>query len=105
VVAGGLDYLLDRWEQITARVERHATWLWEEWVDDLDVREILEDVLAHVPEAAGARPSVEAVDERFRAAAVATESCAWGDDVAERNGWTREREWWYWTAPATPFES
>jgi hypothetical protein len=35
---------------------------------------------------------------------LATEACAWGDDVAERHGWARARHWWYWTAPPTPFE-
>jgi hypothetical protein len=104
VVEGGLDYLVGEWTRIAAAVERRETWLWEEWVNDLDTRDILDDVLVNVPEAAGARPSVEAVDERFRAAAVATEACAWGDEVAQREGWTREREWWYWTAPPTPFE-
>jgi hypothetical protein len=60
VIEGGLDYLVGRWQKIAEQVEgREERWLWEEWVNDLDVREILQDVFDKVPEAQVALPLIE----------------------------------------------
>jgi hypothetical protein len=87
-------------EKTASRVEKGYDGVWEEWVNDLDGRDILEDVLIHVPEAAGARDRVDAADRRFHEHVRVIEECAWGDPVAARHGWTPGREWWYWTWPS-----
>jgi hypothetical protein len=104
VLEGGLEYLVESWDRTASQVAGRETWMWEEWVNDLDGREIIECVLEGVPEAASYRSRVGSIDDRFRASAVATEERAWGDEIAERERWDRSRSWWYWTKPPTPFE-
>jgi hypothetical protein len=53
VVEGGLDYLVERWTRVATWTEAGAEWYWEEWVNELDGREILQGVLDDVPEAGG----------------------------------------------------
>jgi len=118
VQAGGLDYLVKRWTQgcrspttqgaPRRRIATHAEygaaeWIAEEWMNDLDVREILQDLFDHVPESHVARQAVEAADARFAASTTATDACQWGEINASRHGWTREKHWWYWRKPPTPY--
>ncbi len=51
VIDGGLDYLVRGWTQTAAAVEgRHEIWMSEEWLHDLDGREIIQDLLDNVTE-------------------------------------------------------
>ena len=104
VVDGGLDYLRTEWDRVASEAENGATWVSEEWVNDLDARQIIHELLENVPEAAVIRSQVEITDRRFRAAVRMTDECAWGEANAERHGWTRDENWWYWTEPRTPYE-
>jgi hypothetical protein len=66
-------------------------WTWEEWLNDLDTREILEDLFDSVPGSQRARPAIEEADARFRGAASAADDCVWGERNRESHGWTREK--------------
>jgi hypothetical protein len=104
VIEGGIDYLVQRWDKLASTLEGGSTaWDEDEWLNELDVREILHGLLESVPEAATAWPEVSAIDARFMSAAVETDECTWGRRVAQRHGWTREVHWWYWRKPATPY--
>jgi hypothetical protein len=71
VIDGGLDYLVESWNRIACQVEAgDEVWMSEEWLNDLDTRELLHDLLENVPEAQRAAPEIEAADVRFRGAAV-----------------------------------
>jgi hypothetical protein len=74
-------------------------------VNDLDTRELLQDLLDNVPEARRAKVEIEAADTRFRRAAIATDDCAWGERNAREERWTRDRNWWYWTEPPSGYET
>lgn len=105
VIDGGLDYLVEAWKRIATHVEvGDEVWMWEEWLNDLDTRELLQDLLDNVPESRRAVAEIEAADARFRRAAIATEQCAWGERNARRHGWTRDRNWWYWTEPPNGYD-
>ena len=103
VVEGGLDYLVASWAKTAADAESGERWCEDEWLNDLDGREILQDLFDHVPESRHALDAVEAADSRFAASTTPTDECRWGDDNAARHGWTRERSWWYWRRPSTPY--
>lgn len=106
MIEGGLDYLVSSWERTASAVAAgDEAWAWEEWVNDLDTRQILQDVLDHVPESAVALEAVERADTKFAASTRTTNECQWYEDVAAREGWTPDRNWWYWRAPPTPYES
>ena len=105
VVEGGLDYLVRRWQTTASEVAAaNEQWMWEEWVNDLDTREILQDLMDNVPESRLALADVEAADKLFAASTVRTEACQWGDENARHHGWTPGKNWWYWRAPPNPFE-
>jgi hypothetical protein len=104
VIEGGLSYLLQKWERLASQLEDGSTaWDEDEWLNELDVREILHSLLQDVPEAATALPEISAIDARFAAAAIETAECAWGQRVAGRRGWTQQVNWWYWRKPPTPY--
>ena len=105
VIEGGLDGLVSDWEELTSEVEAGvARWMWEEWLNDLDTREILQDLLDNVPESRRALQAIDAADKRFAASTISTDECEWGDGTAARHGWSREKNWWYWRKPPTPYE-
>lgn len=104
VIEGGLDYLVARWSRRASDLaSRTEAWTWEEWLNDLDTREILQDLLDHVPTSRVALPKIEDADARFLGAATETAECQWGAENATRHGWTREKNWWYWRKPLTPY--
>jgi hypothetical protein len=104
VIDGGVDYLVREWSRIATAVEgRREKWMWEEWVNDLDTREMLRDLLEHVPESRATTPAIEAADARFLSAGRETDECEWGTANAARHGWTPEKNWWYWRQPPTPY--
>jgi hypothetical protein len=106
VIEGGLDYLLDRWERTTKAVEGGVeTWMLEEWVNDLDTREIIHGLRENVPSALAAiEQRVGSIDARFRVASVEVDECTWGHANADRHGWSSAVNWWYWRTPKTPYE-
>ena len=104
VLEGGIDGLVREWERIASDVEGGSEqWMWEEWVNDLDGREIIQDLFDNVPESRSAVDAVERADERFAAFTIPTDECEWDPGTAARRGWTREKNWWYWRKPATPY--
>lgn len=104
VIEGGLDYLLQKWARLASELADPSTaWDENEWLNELDVREIIHGLLGSVPEAARAGAEVSEIDARFAAATIEANGCAWGQRVAEREGWSRDVNWWYWRKPATPY--
>jgi hypothetical protein len=104
VIEGGLEWLVGNWRRVTTNVESgEQHWVWEDWVNDLDTRNIIEILLDHVPESRGALPEIEETDARFCNDTVESDQCLWGQANAETHGWTPEKEWWYWRKPSVPF--
>jgi len=102
VLDGGAEELVRRWEQAARDAERERyPFVMEDWLNELDVRQILSELVAAVPGALAS--ALEArladADHRVRAATQATATCGWGDALAARQGWTAERQWWYWRRP------
>ena len=106
VIKWGLPYLLDEWERTTERVEGDVhTWMLDEWLNDLDGREILHGVLENVAVSDDVRARLEPVDARFAAASIEVDECVWGRKAEQRHGWTNRVNWWYWRTPTTPYET
>jgi hypothetical protein len=102
VVAGGAEGLVDRWEQAAREAERERyPFGVEDWLNELDGRQLLHELQAAVPNALGASllARLEEADQRVRAATEMAAACLWGDALAKRMGWTPAREWWYWRSP------
>ena len=104
VVAGGLDGLLHHWESVVEDVEEVYPLGLDDYLDDMDARQLLEEALAVAPPAArrAIAPRLKDADARMRELVVPVKRCLWGDARARENGWTSERSWWYFTRPAEP---
>lgn len=101
VVHGGLAVLLAGWERMVGAVEAGYPGDYEDYLGDLDGRQLLAQALTRVtPEQAEAVAGrLEALDLRMRAATTPVARCVWGAIVAEEEGWTAEENWWYFARP------
>ena len=102
VVAGGLPRLVADWEQMVASVCAGEEQDEDEYLNDMDGRDILAAALAVAPrrerEAFLAR--VQAADARIRACLVPTRECLSGAETAGKCAYDREQSWWYFHRPA-----
>lgn len=103
VVRRGLSGLLEHWAGIVAAAERGRDASLDEWLNDMDLRDILAGALAAAAprERRAASVRLDDADERFHAV---TEPCAclWGDEIALTNSWRSEWQWWYFRRPTVP---
>lgn len=102
VVEGGLEGLLAGWEATVAAVaDGYRLDTLDDYLNDLDGRQILDEALAIAPRAEGVRLQgrLDAADARFRALVIPAAHCLWGDRAATEHGWRADRNWWYWSRP------
>ncbi|HRC56520.1 MAG: hypothetical protein IPI49_25765 [Myxococcales bacterium] len=100
VIEGGLEGLLASWERFAAGLALGYTLGLEEYLNDLDTRQILADLLLNVPAAAFvAMHRVAAADELVRTSTRPHAVCLWGADNAQRHGYTADHNWWYFAVP------
>jgi hypothetical protein len=101
IIEGGLLGLLESWETLVRAVEEGYTLGLDDYLNDLDVRQLLEDALAVaiVAERKAIVPRLQRADEQMQAIVNPTEVCLWGDEVAEEEDWTPKNNWWYFSRP------
>ena len=104
MVAAGLEGLVDYWEVIVGDIEEGYALGLDDYLNDMDARELLEGAMAAAPLAqrAAVAARVKAADQRLRDIVVPAGRCLWGDDLAEEEGWSAEKNWWYYTRPREP---
>jgi hypothetical protein len=104
IVEGGLDGLLEQWENAVDDVEETYPLGLDDYLDDMDGRELIEGAVEVAP--AETRRAVlkrlQKADERMKALLVPAGRCLWGSDMAEQHDWTPQRNWWYFMQPADP---
>lgn len=102
VVDGGLDGLVGDWERTAEQVERGYAFGLDDYLNDLDARQIIEVVLSAMPEPDGPLLArLRAADERMRGATVPSGRCVWSDPQA-RDRASERRNWWYFLVPRNP---
>jgi hypothetical protein len=101
VIANGLRGLVENWERVVKAVEAGYDLSLDDYLNDMDGRQLLENALSVAPvevrDAFLAR--VQAADERMRSLVVPAGRCLWGQIVAEEEGWRANKQWWYFTRP------
>jgi len=100
IVQNGLKGLIDSWKFTTKHELYNPDYLIEEYLNDLDGREILSQVLPLLKgnSAAGVRRIVHRTDQDFIANTFETD-CVWGKNTEKRRGWNRNKNWWYYRLP------
>lgn len=101
VIEGGLPGLLESWENLVQAVEAGYTLGLDDYLNDLDVRQLLADALAVAPssEQQAIAKDLQRADAQMRVLVEPVEVCLWGDEVAEEEGWTAQDNWWYFSRP------
>lgn len=101
VVEEGLSGLVANWERTVQAVADGYTLGLDDYLNDLDARQLLEEALlvATVEQHAAVIAQIERADELMQSVTEPTQSCLWGDEVAQEEGWTPEQNWWYFARP------
>jgi hypothetical protein len=101
IVEGGISGLVEDWEQVVAHIAAGYKLGLDDWLNDMDVRQILADSLALATTAAPKKlmTRIRAADEKLKELVAPAGRCLWGDGLAKRNGWTLEKNWWYFMRP------
>jgi hypothetical protein len=104
VVAQGLRGLVENWERVVAQVLEGYNLTLDDYLNDMDGRQLLENALELAPEEVREAflPRVHDADLRVRLNLVPAGRCLWGGIVADDEGWTEERNWWYFERPRQP---
>jgi hypothetical protein len=104
VIERGLDGLIADWEEVAAAIDRgYPLDTLDDYLNDMDTRQLIHDVVAAIPRAAQAVAArLAAADRRAKARLEPRGTCLWGAPLAVSRGWSPEREWWYFMQPARP---
>jgi len=104
VVEGGLAGLDDRWESIVDQLDQGYDLTLDDWLNDMDLRDILAGALAVAPEAARAAVSAQVADadRRYLDGTLPTRAPLWGEEIAEEEGHDAERQPWFFRMPKRP---
>jgi hypothetical protein len=100
---GGLEGLVDRWEQIVEHVAQGYDLTLDDYRNDMDIRDLIAGALdtagPDVPRAALQR--LAAADRRLRALTVASRSI-WSDSDGEEGQLDGNAYWWHFARPRVP---
>jgi hypothetical protein len=101
VIEAGLAGLVESWENVVNAVDEGYTLGLDDYLNDLDVRQLLEGALA-VASAAQRQTwtsRLQRADEQMQLLVKPVAGCLWGEEVAEEEGWTPKNNWWYFSRP------
>ncbi|MEO7361382.1 MAG: hypothetical protein ABI120_13705 [Gemmatimonadaceae bacterium] len=94
-----------RWARTAAQVERGYALTFDDYLNDLDLRRLIDERIREIGVArddalpASLRIALAAADDQFRRATIASEENVWGAENESDAGWTAEREWYYYRTP------
>lgn len=100
LVEGGLDGLLDAWENLINDIETEYQLSLDDYLDEVDVRQIIEELPVPLPP--GSEIRLQHLDSRFKAVTGETRKCVWGKNAAQDEGWSEQQNWWYYRVPLNP---
>ncbi|HMV46516.1 MAG TPA: hypothetical protein PLD20_28455 [Blastocatellia bacterium] len=101
VVAKGLVGLVESWENVVQAVDEGYALGLDDYLNDLDARQLLAEALtvAAPGEAAKFEERIQQADDQMKSLTTRAGVCLWGDEVAEEEGWTPKKNWWYYARP------
>jgi hypothetical protein len=106
VVRGGLRGLAENWEEVVRSVEEGYSLGLDDYLNDLDGRQLLDEALAvaAAQEKKNALQRVRRADAKMKTFVRPAGRCLWGDETARQEGWTAKKNWWYFSIPIRPGE-
>lgn len=101
VIEGGLAGLVSGWERTVESVVLGYKLGMDDYLNDMDGRELLHGALARASASVRGRyrSRVEAADRKIQALLLPPGKCLWGAKAARDQGWTPAANWWYFRLP------
>lgn len=104
IVAQGFRGLVEHWEAVVERIVGGNDQGLDDYLNDMDTRQLLENARELVPAEIEAMfaDRIAGADLRLRRQLVPAGRCLWGAIVAADEGWREDRNWWYFERPRAP---
>jgi len=101
VIRGGLMGLIKGWETTIESVERGYSLGLDDYLNDMDGRQLIEETLSITPDKDKKKCAdrLRQADARMKKLLAPARKCLWGDEVAEAEGWSARKNWWYFMKP------
>lgn len=101
VVRGGLRGLAESWEEVVRSVEEGYSLGLDDYLNDMDGRQLLEEALAVAPAEVKKTlvKRIRQADAKMQWLVKPAGRCLWGDETARQEGWTSKKNWWYFSSP------
>lgn len=99
VVRAGLPGLVQSWESVVESVKRGYNLGLDDYLNDMDVRQLLDEAFAVAPPEKPYIERVRRADESMKRLVQPVSRCLWGKRNAAEHGWSAEQNWWYFSAP------
>lgn len=93
--------LIEQWSAFATSLERGYTFDLDNWLNDVDVRELILEALPMygADDLGDLALRLEQADSIFKAATRPFRACVWGKGTARKERWTAEKNWWYFRTP------
>jgi hypothetical protein len=103
LIESGLAGLVEGWENIVGAVEAGYMLGLDDYLNDLELRQLLDEAWAvAIPaQRAAYAERIKQADERMKTLVEPLDVSLWGAEVAEEEGWTAQDNWWYYSRPLT----
>jgi len=102
----GLNYLIPAWQRFANEYADTESSL-DEWLNHLDTRMIIENILNVLPQ--NERVKVEEVlkyiDDQAREKTFMVNECVWGQEVEQREHYNRQKHWYYYRVNEQVFKN
>ncbi|MGH9802475.1 MAG: hypothetical protein ACRD82_19080, partial [Blastocatellia bacterium] len=97
----GLVGLVESWEKIVKSVEDVYLLTLDDYLNDLDARQLLEDALQVAPliEQQKFEERIRQADDQMKGLTTRSSVGLWGDELAEEEGGSPKKNWWYYACP------
>jgi hypothetical protein len=101
VVERGLPGLVESWEKVVQAVDEGYSLTLDDYLNDMDVRQLINDAInvASASELEKFEERLQQADDQMKSLTRRGQTCLWGDELAEEEGWTPKKNWWYYARP------
>ena len=99
VVEGGLAGLVQTWESVVESVKRGYNFGLDDYLNDMDARQLLDEALAVAPSEQVYIDRVRRADEAMRRLVKPIGRSLWAEENTADRGWTAAKNWWYFAVP------
>lgn len=93
----GLNYLIPRWQQFADQYADTEKFIYE-WLDDLDTRRIIDQILSVLTddERIAIEPELTKIDSKVKEKTFEINECVRGDEVEKNKQYDRQKNWYYY---------